>query len=271
MRIVDAHTHVMFFSSCISSYRASPEHLLEELNSAGIEAGVVSAVDSLITTDLTVQKRCNDLLSKMQKDYPGRLYGMGSVNPRLGEEAISELKRCKDELGLKGIKLHPWLQAFSVMDKKAQTFFKEAENLKMPIIFHDGTPPYSTPFQIGYIAGMCPKLSIILGHSGVKDLWQDALEVASKNKNVYLCLCGPPYLAVKKMVKEIESERIMFGSDAGFGAPENIKYHMDKIMELKIDRDSLTNIMGKSILKLLTYIVVPAPPRIALSNPKKYE
>ena len=53
----------------------------------------------------------NDLMKDAQKRHPDRIIGFGRVDPRRGEEAVSEIKRMH-ELGLKGVKLHPYVECF---------------------------------------------------------------------------------------------------------------------------------------------------------------
>src|SRR6267378_3951854 len=54
----------------------------------------------------------NDLVADACRAYPKTFVGFGSVDPLKGDRAVSELDRIA-ELGLKGVKLHPSLQAFA--------------------------------------------------------------------------------------------------------------------------------------------------------------
>src|SRR5205823_2934045 len=53
----------------------------------------------------------NELVAQACKDHPQAFTGFGSVDPLKGNRAVAELDRIS-ELGLKGVKLHPSLQAF---------------------------------------------------------------------------------------------------------------------------------------------------------------
>lgn len=92
-------------------------------------------------------------------------------------------------------------------------FCEEANSLKTMLFFHDGTPPYSEPYQISQLAKLFPDIIIVLGHSGLNDLWQEALDAAKRLDNVWLCICGGPYHAINRMAMELNGEKMVWGSD----------------------------------------------------------
>ena len=51
----------------------------------------------------------NELVAQACRDHPEAFVGFGSVDPLKGKVAIDELERI-EQLGLKGVKLHPSLQ-----------------------------------------------------------------------------------------------------------------------------------------------------------------
>src|SRR5215204_3532055 len=60
----------------------------------------------LNTTDVTTSGRAgvpNDVIANAVKAHPDVFVGFGIVEPQLGEVAREEIKRCAEELGLKGI------------------------------------------------------------------------------------------------------------------------------------------------------------------------
>ncbi|TMF29405.1 MAG: amidohydrolase, partial [Chloroflexi bacterium] len=54
----------------------------------------------------------NDLVAEAVRMYPKTFVGFGSVDPLKGDRAVEDVDRIA-ELGLKGVKLHPSLQAFA--------------------------------------------------------------------------------------------------------------------------------------------------------------
>ncbi len=119
------------------------------------------------------------------------------MNPSTMDDAVAEVERCVQQLGLSGIKLHPWLQAFSVTHPGMKLIMDAASAFNVPVLFHDGTPPYATPRQIGWLAARHPKVTVILGHAGLADLWRDAADVARLCPNVWLQPTAAPPITIK--------------------------------------------------------------------------
>jgi hypothetical protein len=162
------------------------------------------------------------------------------------------MRRCRLDLGMKGpLKLHPWLQGFSPLEPYMDPVAEAAIELDMPIIFHDGTPVYSMPLQIAALAARFPELIVILGHSGIKDNWKQALAAAHRYPNIVLCLCGTASIGIQRIAAEIAPERLQFGTDIGFGyAPGTREYRMEQILRLDIPERNRRLILGESARKL---------------------
>jgi len=239
--IVDCHTHASGGRSFgLSSL--SGANLVAAMDRCGIDKALVYTTDGFFFDFVT----CNDELHAFVQEFPGRLVAGPTVNPRYGEAAVAEMRRCRLQLGMKGpLKLHPWLQGFSPLEPYMNPIAEAAIELGMPIMFHDGTPPYSTPLQIAVLAARFPELTVILGHSGLKDLWQEALAAAKRYPNILLCLCGTLPHGIERIVAEIEPQRLLFGTDAGFGvAPGNQEYRLGQIQRLAVPEEVKALILG---------------------------
>src|ERR1700674_5801027 len=80
----------------------------------------------------------NELVAQACADYPKAFTGFGSVDPLKGERAVAELDNISF-LGLKGVKLHPSLQAFAPDDERHWPLYERCEELVLAILFHTGT------------------------------------------------------------------------------------------------------------------------------------
>ena len=85
--------------------------------------------------------------------------------------------------------------------------------MRTVLFFHDGTPPYTESLAIAETARLFPELTVVLGHSGLNDLWNEAKLAALRYPNIWLCTCGCPYWGLKEIVGALEGERVLFGSD----------------------------------------------------------
>ncbi|MBW7883516.1 MAG: amidohydrolase family protein, partial [Caldilineaceae bacterium] len=94
MRIIDSHTHLM--QEGFQYLAGMPvDEFLDLLGEADIETAVIFTLTGLIR-DFQAH---NDELAEVVAAHPGRLVGLGSVNPWYGEEAVREVRRCFTELG----------------------------------------------------------------------------------------------------------------------------------------------------------------------------
>src|SRR5947209_9255266 len=116
-------------------------------------------------------RRNNDLLLDRCHAAPERLWPFVTVDPKLGNAAVAELERCIATGRFKGVKFHPWLQAFAPSMVKATMvdILKRSAAAELPVLFHDGTPPYATTFQIAALARCVPETTVVLGHAGLAD------------------------------------------------------------------------------------------------------
>ena len=69
--------------------------------------------------------------------------------------------------------------------------------------------------------------------------------------NLWLCLCGPHVRAIELLCKNGPIERIVWGSDFGFGAADQIEYRLNLLKRARIDADLLERILGANALALL--------------------
>jgi uncharacterized protein len=242
--IVDCHTH--FVSELYGHLGGDVRPLVESMDVHGIDHAVVFTLDGFFEDS----QLHNDKLAEFVAAHPGRLTGFANVHPRRAD-AAGEVRRAVTELGMKGVKFHPWLQGFSPVESFMNPIAEVCAELNVPMIFHDGTPPYTTPLQIALLAERYPELTVILGHSGLLDLWPEALVAASRNDNVWLCLCGPPTAALQKLVDAVPHDRIVFGSDIGFGRDYQARHRIEQVRVLDLSDDSREAILGGNAARLL--------------------
>lgn len=244
--IYDMHTH--FLGGKITKSASDAEVFLREMDANRISVSLLLPNDGLYTWKYV--KEDNDLVARIVKRHPNRFIGMGVVYPR-DEGCIDEMKRCVGELGLIGIKLHPWLQAFSTLDPCYLRLAEAAAKLKTVFFFHDGTPPYSESLGIAETARLFPELSVVLGHSGLNDLWHEALLAAKRYSNVWLCTCGCPYFGMREIVQAMDGERLMFGSDYPLADIRDTRDRIRRIELLPQDRQIIDKVFFRNAQKFI--------------------
>jgi predicted TIM-barrel fold metal-dependent hydrolase len=152
------------------------------------------------------------------------------------------------------VKLHPWAQAFAPTDPAMMDpIGNEMARLGVPVVFHDGTPPYSSPLQIAHFAMRHPTVPVILGHGGLHDLWKEAVFAAERCPNVYIIPSGTPPHGLQQAVKRLPIERFLFGSDAGFGDPYWQTFQLEKIRSLELKPEAEALVLGGNALRILNH------------------
>jgi len=245
MIIVDAHTHMpgQAFSMIDG---LGPQSFLEMMDANGVDKAWVFTLDGLYFDPAPH----NDRLRAFCSADSARLIPFCTVHPRY-PNAIEELRRCVIELGMKGVKLHPWAQCFSPVEICVDELGEEMESLGVPVEFHDGTPPYSAPLQIAHFAMRHPRLKVILGHAGLHDLWKEAIFAAERCPNIYLIPSGMPPHGLRQALQRVSVERFLFGTDAGFGDSYWQPFQLEKIRSLCLSAGEESLILGGNAERIL--------------------
>jgi len=192
---------------------------LEFMDKINVDRSVILPLDGLFL-DPTVTN--TELYNWSSRDT-SRLIPFFTFEPR-DKKAKDEIRRCYEELGMKGVKIHPWLQGFRPTEDCFIPLAEYLAQLGLPILFHDGTPPYSTPLQIAELARMIPELRIILGHGGLYDFAQEAIIAANKYPNISISMTSLPTHHMMVLIENVRTEQLMFGSDGGLNSLEKHSY-----------------------------------------------
>jgi predicted TIM-barrel fold metal-dependent hydrolase len=219
--VIDFHVH----QPAGAAY--GPEDYLATMDALGIDVSVVFTYEGLLRPSAAA----NDSLAAWVAPALARLVAFATVDPR-HPAACEEIERCVGEHGMRGVKLHPWLQGFSAHEAGLGAVCDTASGLGIPILFHDGTPPFSTPLQLAALARRHPETSIVLGHGGLHDLWREAIEAVMTTDNVHLCMSGTPGYAMRAIVARCPLERLLFGTDAGLRPEPMQRYAVLRIRQL---------------------------------------
>ena len=246
--IIDTHTHLVqnpfdLVSGLPPRTARKPFALADSALAQFRQCGVTSVW--ACTTEGLVDETApyNRFLSRLARRHPGFVVPFCTVNPHRGRHAVTEFRDAVLKRGMRGLKFHPWLQAVSCMSVWMERLVEEAGRLGVPVMFHDGTPPYATPLQIARLAEKFPRTTIVLGHSGLQDLYPDAVRAARRNPNILLSTCSASYDAIRLMLDKIGPDRILVGTDGGVGDVVGlVEFYQDMIDALGLspaDRDKI--------------------------------
>lgn len=223
MRIINAHCHLGH--DYVFDEEETEEHLLEWHDKYNINTAIVQPFVSrpYIEDMQSYHDRINALCLK----YPGKFYGMASINPHIRpEEYYKEAVRCIKELNFVGIKITPIAHAVNPASKDGLYVFEVATELKTPVMVHTGSgAPFSDPVILISVAESFREIPIVLAHGGTDLLFAQALYLAEKFDNVYLEPSWLNVLNLRKALGRVGAKKIMFSSDHCINIPvELAKY-----------------------------------------------
>jgi predicted TIM-barrel fold metal-dependent hydrolase len=131
---------------------------------------------------------------------------------------------------LRGLKLHPGIQAFAPNDHRFYPLWETCTRLRIPVLFHTGMSGigagmpggdgirlrYTQPLLLDDVAADFPELTIIGAHPSWP--WQEEMLAIARHKaNVYIDLSGwaPKYFppSLVQQANSLLQDKCLFGSD----------------------------------------------------------
>lgn len=209
--LIDVHVHLGV--GTVGGVVVSEEELLKSWDEVGITHAVVQPTTQRV--DFDSQTSIHDRIYRFAKAQPGRVFGMINMNPHLPPAFYKdEARRCVEELGFVGLKLNPASVACNPLSPDGLLAFETAHELGIPIMVHTGMGlPAALPSNILPRARQFPDLKVVMAHSGMMWLEDEAILVAQECPNVYLETSWTPVHIIKKMLQTIPPQRLLFASD----------------------------------------------------------
>ena len=237
MRIIDSHAHLGF--DPVFDVDFTEQSLLDAQESNGID---VTLVQPPTVHDLEGVRRCHDAVADLARRLPGRFRGIACPNPHLrGSQFEDEVRRCVEELGFVGLKLHPFGHATNPLGAHGLRVFEVGEKLGVPVMVHTGPGiPWTLPSLLRPIAEKHPALKIVVAHAGHNMLAAEAGLLAESCSNVYLEPSWVGGHTILGWVRSLGAQRVMFGSDHG----ENAATELAKYRSIGLTADELSMVLG---------------------------
>lgn len=239
MKTLDFHVHL---GESIFGYGQSPEQLILSLDAQQIDRAVIMPVQP---KDYHLGPQ-NDLVAETVSQHPERLIGFGRVDPRQ-DSAATEVRRCVENLGLKGIFLHPWEETYRINSDWVKALMPTIQALGVPVLIAGGHVRVSMASQLADLAKAFPTVPMVITSGGQINIsgiaLKDATQLLKEHGNLYLETSGI-YREdfIEDLVPVIGSERMLFGSNS----PE---YHLG----LEVLRPRMAHLGDEHKANLLYY------------------
>jgi uncharacterized protein len=241
--IVDMHMHIE--NSTALGWQMSAEDCIAAMDAAGVQCAAVMTL-----TDLPGLNPAGlELIAEACQAHPGRLYGFLRLNPAHLETAKELLTRAVQQLGFRGLKLHPVSTLQHPGGEATIELVRHAGTLGVPTLFHCGDEPLSTPLSVAQTAAACPDSTIVLGHMGGYFHVDEAIDVAETYANVVLETSAMPYPdKIRTAVERIGADRVVFGSDGPVSSPA---LERQKVVIAGLGAERADMVLGSNAVQML--------------------
>lgn len=162
---------------CAVALRFQLDKFIDVMDQAGVDVAVFSSGEGM-REDLDKCRVVNDRLKDAEEKYPGRFKSMAHVPPLGGAEAFAELKRCREELGFRGVAMHSIVRGVNLDEKALWPFYEKVNELGMYLFVHPGSAAYDSylDYDLGRSVGREGHLMTVvvrLVNGGVMDDFPD--------------------------------------------------------------------------------------------------
>ncbi len=258
--VIDAHCHI--FDQKIAERAVAGTANFYNLPAHGdgtldflINEGVASGIDRFIVQSVATAPhqvdKINEFIADEVNKNPDKLVGLGTLHP--DSKTLKEDLQKILHLGLKGVKLHPDIQAFKIDDYRCLKIYEMCEENRLPILMHTGDHRYdfSNPNRLAPVLDIFKGLTVIGAHFGGWSVWDDAIEKLADKPNLYVD-CSSSFTFMEKdfaikLIKSYGANRVLFGSDYPIGSP---KKEVELFMGLGLTEDENRQILSENAIKL---------------------
>ncbi|MCI4330160.1 MAG: amidohydrolase family protein [Thermoplasmata archaeon] len=246
----------------LERHARSPKLFLDYLDRCGVDRAVL--VNYVAPEIVGYTEKANDFVSEYCRADPRRLIAVGSVLPTHRDPG-HEVERLANDLGIRGIKIHPPHQLFppnGYTDGKLpglRAIYEACERLRLPVIVHTGTSVFpgarnrfAEPLLLEDVAIDFPHLTIVLAHGG-RPLWMEqAVFLARRFENVFLELSSIPPSKLLEYFPTLEklSAKAVFGSDWPGPGVKDIAENLTGFRALPLSREVQERILETNALRV---------------------
>lgn len=257
MRIIDAHCHIFpekIAEKAVESIgryygmkmrcKGTVRALLESGERIGVEKYVVLSS----ATRVEQVEPINNFIAEVSAQND-KLIGFGTLHPDIRDKdaAVDELLSLK----LRGIKLHPEFQNFSISDPGVTEIFRAAEG-RLPLLIHlgDENKRTSSPDKLARVLDAFPNLVVIGAHLGGYSMWDEAMEHLM-GRNLYLDTSSSLFKLESDKAADIIRrhgvEKVLFGTDFPMWGHEDELQRFDRLALTGEEREL---ILGGNAMRL---------------------
>lgn len=262
IEVIDAHCHIYPEKIAARAVEGTDKFYGTKACHSGTAAGVLSVLEkgridralvhSVATTPKQVQS-INAFIAREVEQFPHRFFGFGTLHPSSSDQK-GDLEHLL-ELGLRGVKLHPDIQAFPMDSAEALEICRLCAERNVPLLIHTGDHrfDFSNPNRLLPVLKEFPNLTVIGAHLGGWSVWEEACDKMASMPNLFVdCSSTFPFYPpekAKELILRWGTDRVLFGSDYPMWDPEK---ELDTLLSLDLGEEALRQILSGNAKKLFS-------------------
>jgi len=238
--VISAHAHYGPYVGIYFPDRGEADSMLKMMDRAGVARAICAPHAGLIEP-----ARGHELFARVIAAHPDRFAGYWCVNPNYPESLEQSLAQFERSTGFVGLKFLADYHRQPINGPRYAPALDYANAKGLPILLHTwGGSRYDGPALWADLAERYPRVPLLMGHSGYGE-WDLALELARRYDNVYLELCAAYHVngVIERMVREVGSEKILYGEDMPWFDPQ---YSIGCVLCAHITDDDRHNILHRN-------------------------
>jgi uncharacterized protein len=208
--IIDLHVHHGKINP-VPSGTESADGIIRNMDRCGLKAAILTSVWSCYGE----VKRGNKAVSEACAQFPGRLFGYLTLDPKYPEEIQSEIELYGNNPAFRGIKLHE-LHEVDIADPRHNIIFSFADKKGWFLLCHAS----NDPVKWEKICTTYKNAKFIVAHSGARDprFLEEVYKLAAlthKCKNLYLDCASSSMTpgALERLTAVAGADHLTYGSD----------------------------------------------------------
>lgn len=248
--ILDCHVHLpspglnLEWEPCTPGIEAAVAYLRR----CGVTGIIANSMRALIAHTPDEVAAGNDEMALTARAIPGFVIPACQVNTNFPGDAIAELRRCHEELGMVWLgELCGYIGGYSYNTTSFGDVLQLATEMDMLVQIHNDS--------VGDMTRLCadfPHTTFVLAHLGDSpEEVEERIGLAARFPNLYLDICGHGYQrmgVLELAVRQAGSGRVLFGSDYTINDPAGV---IARIQAADFDAQTKTGLLGGNCARLL--------------------
>lgn len=246
MRLVDS---LVLVGRSVTGLHLSPDDLLRQMDTLGIDRAVVCPVKPE-NYHLPPE---NDRVARMAARQADRFFPLCRVDPNR-RDSVEEVQRCFQDLGARGLFLHPGEELFRVNDPRVEAVVNVVQRHGKPVVVASGYPWVSEALQVGHLAARFPDVTFVMTNGGQFNIsglgMTDAWLALEQNSNLKVQTAGEYRQDfIERVLRDLGSDRVLFASGApGFDQ----RFELARARQLELSEEQRRYVLEMNAVSLFT-------------------